>query len=124
MYYETFYYQTDFSLEMYDRFLYQKYAIIAIIFALAISLLYYFVLDRPRFAKVSFWLTLAAVSALGSALFAYSNSHSLFVNEGLEFPDAAYFGIALANFVMTLLAFFLLSLGLRKLSKSLSKTPF
>jgi len=122
--YEKFYYETDFSLEMFDRFLYQKYAIIAIIIAVAFSLVFYFLLDRPRFAKIGLWFIFLTVASFVSAGYLYNDCMSIMERDNLVFPSEAYFGVAIGSFVLTLLIFFILSLFLRKLSKNLSRTPF
>jgi hypothetical protein len=124
LFYEKFYYETDFSLEMLDRFLYQKYAIIAIVSAAVFSLVFYFLLDRPRFAKVGLWFILLAVASFVSAGYHYNDCESIMERNNLVFPSEAYFGVAIGSFVLTLLVFFILSLFLRKLSKNLSRTPF
>ncbi|WP_343537349.1 hypothetical protein [Sphingobacterium thalpophilum] len=124
IFYEKFYYETDFSLEMLDRFLYQKYAIIAIISAAVFSLLFYFLLDRPRFAKIGLWLILLGVASFLSAGYLYNDCKSIMEQGNREFQSDAYFGVAIGSFVLTLLVFFILSLFLRKLSKNLSRTPF
>lgn len=124
IFYEKFYYETDFSLEMLDRFLYQKYAIIAIISAAVFSLLFYFLLDRPRFAKIGLWLILLGVASFLSAGYLYNDCKSIMEQGNREFQSDAYFGVAIGSFVLTLLIFFILSLFLRKLSKNLSRTPF
>jgi len=124
LFYEKFYYETDFSLEMLDRFLYQKYAIIAIVSAAVFSLVFYFLLDRPRFAKVGLWFILLAVASFVSAGYHYNDCESIMERNNLVFPSEAYFGVAIGSFVLTLFVFFILSLFLRKLSKNLSRTPF
>ncbi len=124
LFYEKFYYGTDFSLEMFDRFLYQKYAIIAIISATVFSLVFYFLLDRPRFAKIGLWFILLTVASFVSAGYLYNDCNSIMERDNLVFPSEAYFGVAIGSFVLTLLIFFILSLFLRKLSKNLSRTPF
>lgn len=124
LFYEKFYYRTDFSLEMLDRFLYQKYAIIAIISATVFSLIFYFLLDRPRFAKIGLWFILLTVESFVSAGYLYNDCKSIMERENLDFPSEAYFGVSIGSFVLALLVFFILSLFLRKLSKNLSRTPF
>lgn len=124
LFYEKFYYETDFSLEMFDRFLYQKYAILAIISAAVFSLVFYFLLDRPRFAKIGLWFILLTVASFVSAGYLYNDCKSMMERENLDFQSNAYFGVAIGSFVLTLLVFFILSLFLRKLSKNLSRTPF
>lgn len=124
LFYEKFYYETDFSLEMFDRFLYQKYAIIAIISAAVFSLVFYFLLDRPRFAKIGLWFILLTVASFVSAGYLYNDSKSIMERDNLVFSSEAYFGVAIGSFVLTLFVFFILSLFLRKLSKNLSRTPF
>ncbi|MDQ1151921.1 hypothetical protein [Sphingobacterium zeae] len=124
LFYEKFYYETDFSLEMFDRFLYQKYAIIAIISAAVFSLVFYFLLDRPRFAKIGLWFILLTVASFVSAGYLYNDSKSIMERDNLVFSSEAYFGVAIGSFVLTLFVFFILSLFFRKLSKNLSRTPF
>lgn len=124
LFYEKFYYETDFSLEMFDRFLYQKYAIIAIISAAIFSLVFYFLLDRPRFAKIGLWFILLTVASFVSAGYLYNDSKSIMERDNIVFSSEAYFGVAIGSFVLTLSVFFILSLFLRKLSKNLSRTPF
>jgi hypothetical protein len=123
-FYEKFYYATDFSLEMFERYLYQRYAVASILGALAFSLIYYFPLDRPKFAKRIVWLIMLLISSVISAVFLYNDCKGIFEDESLDFPSEAYSALAFGSFILTTLLFILLSLLLKKLSKNVSKIPF
>jgi len=123
-YYEIFYYSTDFSLEVYSLFLYQKYALVAMLCALVCCLLYYFLLDRPKFAAVVYWLSLLFIGAFASGIYAYKNCSDLFENANLTFANEGYLGLALGSFVLSGITYFICALFLKQLAKNVCKIPF
>ncbi|MCH8535205.1 MAG: hypothetical protein LAT51_09070 [Flavobacteriaceae bacterium] len=124
-------YLGEFSNQMFDNDLYFPVALYSIIIALVITVLYYYVLNRPNIAKLKIWFLFLMIGAITNAIIAYVSAYNdlteIFasINEELpkSFPsDMLMF--ALINAFWTLVLIFVFSIIIKWKSPNSSYIPF
>jgi hypothetical protein len=123
------FYLGDFSGVMYDNSLYVSVGLVAFFSSLIWMVIYYYLINHPRYDKWYHWLGYVVAAGLGNAGFAYwtigSKIELLFakVDEPVPF-STEFFSFAIVNFIWTLVLCFAFSMPLKWGSTNLRKTPF
>lgn len=105
-------------------------AIGTLIASFLIMLVYYKVVDKPNWAKISIWGIFMLINGIAGAIIAYVIANNTLVAEyaaaGISMPsygtDFMYF--ALTNFLFALIIGLLFSVGLKYISTNSSTIPF
>ena len=124
-------YLGPFSDDMYSIDQYFPIAIYSIITAIVITIIYYYVLDRPATAKKRFWLLALLLGGIISFVIAFVTSNNglteMFIQVGVPVPAGYTTDIlqfSLINVFWTIILIFLLSMAIKWKSKNSSYIPF
>ncbi len=117
------FFSSGFSEEIYNLFLYQKYGLTLIISVLLGVLLYYKLMDKPRFAKLLYWLIVLLVTVVFNFVFLFTDARSTLEVAGFNF-DQEYLSLAVVNALYAVILFCLLSVIVKFFSINTSKIPF
>ena len=120
-----------FSDDMFNNDQYFPIALYSIITAILITIIYYYVLDRPATAKKRFWLLAVLVGVIISFVIAYVTSNNglteMFTQVGVPVP-AGYttdmLQFSLINVFWTIILIFLISMAIKWKSTHSSYIPF
>jgi hypothetical protein len=124
-------YLGEFSNQMYNNELYFPVALYSIIIALVITVLYYYILNRPSIANLKFWFLFLLIGAIINAIIAYVSANNdlleIFASIGEELPKSFSSDLlmfALINAFWTLVLTFAFSIILKWKSPNSSYIPF
>jgi len=124
-------YLGSFSDQMYNNDFYFSVALYSIIIALILTIVYYYVIDRPSTAKLSIWSINLLVGAILTFITAYVSSNNdlteLFASVGEQVPasfSSDMLMFSLINAMWTVLLMVLLSLVFKWKSPNSSFVPF
>lgn len=99
-------------------------------FCLLITGIYYFIVDRPKTAKLIVWGILNLITSFGLAVLAYSLANNAIINDyllaGNEVPNYStdLICFSFVNFLISAILFSLFSLLLKMFSKNSTYIPF
>lgn len=124
-------YLGSFSDDMYSNDQYFSIAFYSIITALLITIIYYYILDRPGTAKKSIWLIAVLLGGIFSFIIAFVSANNglteMFTAVGVPVPPeytSDMLQFSLINVFWTLILIFLLSISLKWKSTHSSYIPF
>lgn len=124
-------YLGEFSVQMYNNDLYLSIAVSSIIVALVITLLYYYVIDRPSTGTIGVWLIALLLGGIISLIIAFVSANNaltdVFATIGLPVPPSYTIDIflfSLINAMWVILLMVLLSISLKWKSTHSSFIPF
>lgn len=117
------FYNPNFSQEVFNAYLYQKYGIVLIISTLLTVLLYYKLLDKPKFSKISVWIIVLVFTVLINFGYLLVDSRTFLEANGFQF-EGEYMSLAISNGIYCLILFVVFSLIVKNFSISNSKVPF
>lgn len=118
-----FYSTSDFSQEVFNLYLYQKYGLILVISVILTLLLYYKGMDKPRFSKLSYWFLMLAFIVTVNFLYTFIDGKVVLEAQGYNY-DEEYSSLATVQAIYSFLLFALLSCGIKFISVNNSKIPF
>jgi ABC-type enterochelin transport system permease subunit len=124
-------YLGGFSDQMFNNDLYFPVALYSIIVALAITIIYYYILDRPNTANMKVWMLALLIGAIINAVVAFVSANNdlveIFASIGEEVPNSFSYDMlmfAFINAIWTLILMFVLSIILKWKSPNSSYIPF
>ncbi|MBP3942854.1 hypothetical protein J5U18_04630 [Sphingobacteriaceae bacterium WQ 2009] len=117
------FYSSGFSEEIFDEYLYQKYGVTLVISVSLLLCIYYKIMDKPRFAKLKYWVSALFITVIINFTFLWTNSEAILNAKGFSF-DGEYMSLAFVNALYAAILFFLFSLVIKRLSVNNSKIPF
>ena len=112
------------SDSLYDYNIYATTGLVWLIVCIAITFIYYKIVDHPRWSKPRHWLTLSLVTSLLIAVFGFFYAYRTLTFEDLGYRFEEYLQFTITIFLFSFLFIFLISFLIKRWSKSLSKTPF
>lgn len=119
-----FYYGTDkFADAMYNFNLYFSLAVYISIVVWVFNILYYWVLDNIKLSSFTGWALFCIFALVCAPGIAYFYPQSVFDEKNLDFISQLP-SLALTIVPLTLVLFFIVSLGTKGLSKNCSTRPF
>jgi hypothetical protein len=118
----------DFSMELYTNKIYFLVGVSLFLSVILLSLVFYYVIDHPRFNKWTHWLLFTGIVCLlnfGLAFyFTYAALDVLYSTQGTEMPYGSEFWIfSLINLLYAFLLSILVSLAVRWWSRNCSTCP-
>ena len=122
--YETLFYTNDFSGDLFNENLYTIIGLVMVVTSLLIPVLYYKIIDRVKFSKISIWLVFLSLSVIFNFLFCYMYSYNYLSALGLDYSSGEYLSFSFINAFYSLLVGFLFSLILKNFSTNCKKVPF
>ena len=121
----------NFSNQMFNNDFYFPVALYSIIVALAITIIYFYILDRPRTANMKVWMLALLIGAIINAVVAFVSANNdlveIFASIGKEVPNSFSYDMlmfAFINAIWTLVLMFVLSIILKWKSPNSSYIPF
>jgi len=124
-------YLGGFSNQMFNNDFYFPVALYSIIVALAITIIYYYILDRPNTANMKVWMLALLIGAIINAVVAFVSANNdlveIFASIGEEVPNSFSYDMlmfAFINAIWTLILMFVLSIILKWKSPNSSYIPF
>lgn len=117
------FYDPNFSQEVFNEYLYQKYGLVLLISTLVFVFFYYKVLDKPFLAKNSIWIIILLITILFNFGFLFVDSRMVLESAGFEF-DGEYMSLAISNSLYSAILFVILSFIIKNFSVNNSKVPF
>ena len=117
------FYSSGFSGDIFDLFLYQKYGLSLVLSVIALVLVYYKLMDKPKFAKLLWWFVILIIAVLFNFLFLKTDAQSILESAGFQY-DGEYLNLAIVNAFFAVILFVLLSIIVKFFSVNTSKIPF
>lgn len=99
--------------------------IISLFLIFFMTILYYYIIDRPSTGKLKIWLIFLIGTGVITGIFAFIYANNALIDYGVQddlTPDLWIF--AFLNLVYSLIAFFLISIAIRLKSTNSSHVPF
>lgn len=118
-----FYSTSDFSQEVFNLYLYQKYGLVLVVSVIAFLLLYYKGIDKPRFSKLTYWFIVLTLTVVVNFFYLYVDCRIVLESKGYNY-DEEFSSLATVNAVYTFLLFAVLSVAFKSISTNNSKIPF
>lgn len=116
--------RNDFSDSVYDYGLYTTTGLTMVFLTIFVIVLYYYVINSPRYNKFAYWLMTGTISSLIIALVLFFMTKSKFTYEELGFVLTDYLQFAIVVFAFSLVSFFIFSLLLKHWSTNCKDSPF
>lgn len=120
--FEAFYYEREFSNEMYNQGIYLVVSIATVAAAWAFAALYYYAINSVRFSRWYHWLIVLVVEAAAVASFNSMYPESVFAEDGLDF-SAQLFSFSIVSAIMAAVMFVVASFAMRWWSTNCRHTP-
>lgn len=120
--FEAFYYEREFSNEMYNQGLYTTTAIVTVAVAWILAALFYYVIDSVRFSRWYHWLIMMVASALSAIAANTFYAGNVFAESGLDF-SSRLFGFGIVDGILAAVIFTVASFSMRWWSKNCRHTP-
>lgn len=120
--FETGYYETEFSNEMYNESLYLIVAVVTAAVAWLAAALFYYVVNSVSFSRWYHWLITLGVSSVLSAVVNYAYPNSVFSDLGYDFTSQL-FGFCVIDFIVAVTLFVVASFAMRWWSSNCRHTP-
>ena len=119
------YYKEPFSSDLYNEFLYATVGLVTIISALVFNIVFYYIINRPKFSKWYHWIFIGIIH-LGLCFFvSYFTPKDTFdeiLPDVYTYPD--YLGFSLINTISAFLFYVIFMLTVRWWSSNAKTTPF
>ena len=122
--FESFYFSSPFSDEIYSESLYAALGISIICISLFCVILFYYGINKPSFSRWYHWLVILLINAILMFCIAFFWPRSTFLALGLDFSSGKYVIFALINAIVASLFFIFFSSVLRWWSTNAKGTPF
>lgn len=120
--FETFYYEREFSNEMYNQGLYTTVAVITVGVAWLLAALFYYVIDSVRFSRWYHWTIMMAAAVLAVIAVNTFYADKVFAESGLDF-SGRLFGFGIVDGIYAAVVFAVASFSMRWWSKNCRHTP-
>lgn len=120
--FETGYYETEFSNEMYNENIYLVAAVVTAVLAWGGAALFYYAINSVSFSRWYHWLLTLAVASVLSALVCYVYPNGVFADLGYDF-SSQLFGFCIIDFVIAAVLFVAASFSMRWWSSNCRHTP-
>jgi hypothetical protein len=120
--FETGYYETEFSNEMYNENIYFVVAVVTAAVAWVAAALFYYVINSVSFSRWYHWLLTLGVASLLAAVVSYVYPNSVFSDLGYDFTSQL-FGFCVVDFAVTVILFVVASFSMRWWSSNCRHTP-
>ncbi|MDG4945761.1 hypothetical protein NMK71_04985 [Weeksellaceae bacterium KMM 9713] len=123
-------YLGDFSEDLYTLDFYAPLFGISFGVVVVFLLVYYKLMDQPRFSKTLYWFIFLLIVSLLSFFIAYTRAdaaiYNLYSNMGQDIPhgENAYLTFALTNLILFSIIYFILSLFFKLISVNHKYIPF
>jgi hypothetical protein len=121
----------EFSDQMFSNNLYMSIAMSSVIVAFVITILYYYVIDRPGTAKLGVWFIALLLGAIASVLIAFVSANNgltdVYASIGADIPpgfSSDMFLFSLVNAMWVVLLMIFLSFIFKWKSTNSSYIPF
>lgn len=121
--FEVFYYEREFSNEMYNQGLYTVVAASTVAVAWSFAAIYYYAIDTVRFSRWYHWLLVMATAMFVAVSINTVYPESVFSGAGLDFSHRL-FSFNIIDCVFVALMFLVASFSMRWWSKNCRHTPF
>ncbi|WDF67683.1 hypothetical protein PQ465_15385 [Sphingobacterium oryzagri] len=118
-----FYSASDFSSEVYNLYLYQKYGLVLLVSVILFLFLYYKGMDKPRFSSLGYWCVILGITAIVNFFYLYVDSKVILESMGYDYNEE-FSSLATTNAIYAVVLFILLAVGFKFISTNNSKIPF
>lgn len=120
--FEAFYYEREFSNEMYNQGLYTVVAIATAAVVWLFAALFYYVIDSVRFSRWYHWLVMMVLAVFVVMTVNTVYPDSVFASAGLNFSHRL-FSFSIVNGIIAAVLFAIASFSMRWWSKNCRHTP-
>lgn len=120
--FEIMYYESEFSLQMYENSLYVTVSIISVCIAWGGAAIYYYVINSVSFSRWFHWLIILLLASLISSIVGYLICNSVFLDAGYDF-STQLFNFSLRVFMIEFILFIIVSFSIRWWSSNCRHTP-
>lgn len=120
--FEAFYYEREFSNEMYNQGLYTVVAIATVAVVWLFAALFYYIIDSVRFSRWYHWGVMMIAAVFVVMLINTVYPDSVFASVGLNFSHRL-FSFSIVNGIIAAVLFALASFSMRWWSKNCRHTP-
>lgn len=119
--YEAFYYSdpSQFSGYVYDFGLYVPIGLIMVISSLILPIVFFYIINHPRFNKWYHWLIILGATLAINFLYAFFTLKTEFELQGFEYGQE-YFSFGLVNSFLAMCSYFIFSISIRRWSRNSS----
>ena len=121
------FYKDPFSTDLYNEALYGTIGSITILSALIFNLIFYYLINRPRFSKWHHWILIGALHLLlcffCSYFFPKDSFDAIFAGNN-PYTSSDYFGFSLINLISAFCFYVIWMLIVRWKSSNAKTTPF
>ena len=112
------------TADLYDNNLYGILGIVAIVLPILVAAVFYFAMDKARYATVMHWLGFFLLNFVIIFLFALLFPKRQIEASGGSYPFSDYLYLSLVVSLWSMIIFFLISLVFKRFTSSLARTPF